>query len=641
MKTDSLLSKTKNIKPHFSNPKIMQTLSNPINDINFILDKKILKSKTNQKLKRIKSSSMKTKFLKTDSNTKEIEHFDLKDELKIHSNNHYIKTQNNDKKNEFDDINYNLNTLNTETKSDKLNFDIDHRNNLSIYSTLWYVEEPKKQKTYYYINNKKKEKRYKDILKKSEYFNKYNSERFILGKINKYKNQCIGINDFKKFQQISYKKRIPLKVAFGKGKSNNLNTEIINNHDFNKRLKQQKKRKILLSKQLNDLYKNGPNLNKDFKLINNYQKSTSKSSPKNLFIIDSFLNKLQTKDSFGKEIYSVLSKHQILKNILPKEVDYNTKTSIEDIINNEIHPLLIFQKKFLAQNSNLISQDLNILFGRFFRLSEMHNKHGEAEEKLDLKINEKFFGLMKTLLERKKTEEEKIDLVSNHEDKDEKIERRKYLLNKFKDVIILAYQKIKKFNIDINIFYSLMDYNKNDANFQMELILKGQYLFKAIKARDIREIIKCIDNYKYLVAYKDDFNQTPLHICAKRNLYQLIHFLLSRLSSIDSQDLGGRTPLMIAAKNNCFEFVTILLFEGADPKIKDFSGKLASEMTTIYNIKVLLRRAEILYHLRYFIKGKNFMNYVYNGLDFLFKKELEIDYEEWIKEGHMILKEIS
>ena len=238
MKNDSLFSKTKNIKPHFSNPKIMQTLSNPINDINFILDKKILKSKTNQKLKRIKSSSMKTKFLKIDSNTKEIEHFDLRDELKIHSNNHYIKTLNNDKKNEFDDINYNLNTLNTETKSDKLNFDIDHRNNLSIYSTLWYVEEPKKQKTYYYINNKKKEKRYKDILKKSEYFNKYNSERFILGKINKYKNQCIGINDFKKFQQISYKKRIPLKVAFGKGKSNNLNTEIINNHDFNKRLKQ-------------------------------------------------------------------------------------------------------------------------------------------------------------------------------------------------------------------------------------------------------------------------------------------------------------------------------------------------------------------------------------------------------------------
>ena len=60
-----------------------------------------------------------------------------------------------------------------------------------------------------------------------------------------------------------------------------------------------------------------------------------------------------------------------------------------------------------------------------------------------------------------------------------------------------------------------------------------------------------------------------MHICAKRNIYEVIAFLLSRLSPIDAQDESGRTPLMIAAKNNYLEFITILLFENANPKIKN------------------------------------------------------------------------
>ena len=346
------------------------------------------------------------------------------------------------------------------------------------------------------------------------------------------------------------------------------------------------------------------------------------------------------KDSFGQEIYSVLAKHKILKNILPKGVDYNTRTSIEDIINSEIRPLLRYQKKAIAQNTNLISQELNVLFGKFIRLCQKKNSGGK-EAKIDLKMNNKFIELMKQIIKKHEIKEDKKINDNNEDEIKRKQERKKYLINRFKDVIILAYQKIKKFNIDINIFYSLMDYNKNDANFQMELISNGQYLFKAIKAGDIPEIINFIDKNKYLVAYKDDFNQIPLHICAKRNLYELIHFFLSRLSSIDSQDLGGRTPLMIAAKNNFFEFVTILLFEGADPTIKDVYGNKASQMPSNEKIRIVLRRAEVLYNLRYFIKGRNFQNFIENGLDFLFKKELEMDYEKWFQKGQRIMKDLS
>ena len=571
-------------------------------------------------------------------NNNEIKNNDSKDGLNTFNNdNKYMKTFNSEKNSICDNFKNNLKTLKTEVKDKSI---FDKNNNYSLYSTLWYNEEPKIPKTYYFLNNKKNEKMMKDLLKRAEKFYKRDNNRFLIGIVNKYKNKAINVGEHKKFQQFTYKKRIPINVAFGLGKSNNENLEICNNYIFNKRLKQQKIRKLHLSNKMNNLYKNGYNLETDPGLIKNSQKSFSKSSPKTIFITDSSANKLHLKDSFGKEIYSVLTKHKILKNILPNEVEYNTKTSIEDIINSEIHPLLRHQKKVLVQNTNLISQELNILFGKFIRLCKKKTKFGEKEERIELKTNDKFIELMRSLIKKNEIEEEKKIVKDNEEEEiKNKIERRKYLLNKFKDIIILAYQKIKKFNIDINIFYSLMDYNKNDPNFQMELILNGQYLFKAIKAGDIPEIIKYIDRNKYLVAYKDDFNQIPLHICAKRNLYQLIYFFLSRLSSIDAQDLGGRTPLMIAAQNNFFEFVTILLFEGADPNIKDVNGNLASQLTNNDKLRILLRRAEILNNLKYFIKGKNFQDFIINGLDFLFKKELEIDYEDWFKKGERILKE--
>ena len=595
----------------------------------FNIRHKIKSAKPNKNKRRLILSPNNNEKKKNDSND-EINTFNIDKK--------YMKTVINEKNSICDNLKYNLKSLKTEIKDKSI---FDKNNNFSLCSTLWYNEEPKTPKTYYFLNDKKNEKMVRELLKRGENFNKYHNDRLIIGIVNKFKNKTVNVGEYKKFQQFTYKKRIPTNIAFGLGKSNNNIPEICNNYNFNKRLKQQKIKKLHLSKKMNNLYKNGYNLETDPGLLKNSQKPFSKSSPKTIFITDSSTNELRQKDYSGKEIYSVLAKHKILKNILPKEVDYNTKTSIEDIINSEIHPLLRYQKKVFVQNTNLISQELNVLFGKFIRLCKKKTKFGEKEEMIELNTNNKFIELMRSLIKKKEIKEEKKIMNDNEEEINKKIERRKYLLNKFKDVIILAYQKIKKFNIDINIFYSLMDYNKNDQNFQMELILNGQYLFKAIKAGDIPEIIKYIDRNKYLVAYKDDFNQIPLHICAKRNLYQLIYFFLSRLSSIDAQDLGGRTPLMIAAKNNFFEFVTILLFEGANPNIKDVNGNLASQMTSNDKLRIILRRAEILNNLSYFIKGKKFQNFIINGLDFLFKKELEIAYEEWFKIGYIIIKEYT
>jgi ankyrin repeat protein len=522
-------------------------------------------------------------------------------------------------------------------------------NNISIYSTQCANDEKiqRFQKEFYCIDNKEKEKRRINLLKTSYHFNKYNNDRAIIRMINRFKNkeelEFAQRETKRKYSQFSYTKRIRTKIAFGKGKSNNEISEIDNNYNFNKKRKQQKIKKRKNTEKLKDIFNNGYNLKTEYNYLKNNNKITYSDIKKEIFITNSNLEKVSPRDCFGNIIYPILTKHKILKNILPNEVDYNTKTSIVDIINSEIHPLLRFQKKIMTQSSNLISQELNVLFSKFMCLSRIEpDKENELKRKdnlIELSKDEKFIQLMRGLIGKDKEMEKKLKDKINEEEKKKKLIRRKYLLKKFKEIILNACQKIKKYNIDIDIFYSLMEINKNDETFKKEYVNKGQYLFRVIKAGDINEIINVINQNNYLVSYKDEFDQIPLHICAKRNIYQIIAFLLSRLSPIDAQDESGRTALMIAAHYNYLEFVTILLFENANPKIKDINLKKASDLTTNEKIKIILKRAEALHNLHLFIEGKNLQKFVVNGLDFLYKKELEINYEKWINQGIKIVKD--
>lgn len=593
-------------------------------------------SKNDLKIKRINSSKIPLAKKKYNLHIKENLGLKIPNNKKTKdSYNNTIQIPNNDKYN---------NKTETQEKEENNN----NGNNISIYSTQCINDEkiPRIFKQYYFFDNKKAEKRRKSLLKTSYHFNKFNNDRAIIRMINRFKNKEeleLAQKEYKKrYTQFSYTKRIPTKIAFGKGKSNNEIPEINNNYNFNKKRKQQKIKRKNTTEKIKDLFNKGFNLKKNKFLIDN-SKTIYSDTKKHIFITNSNIEKESPRDGFGNTIYPVFTKHKILKNILPIEVDYNTKASIVDIINSEIHPLLRFQKKNMTQSSNLISQELNVLFSKFICLSHIEsNKENDLNRKdnlIELSKDEKFIQLMRGLIGKDKEKEKILQDKINEEEKKKKLIRRKLLIKKAKEIILNAAQKIKKYNIDIDIFYSLMKINRNDENFKKEFINKGQYLFRVIKAGDINEIINVINQNYYLVSYKDEFCQIPLHICAKRNIYQIISFLLSRLSPIDAQDESGRTALMIAAHYNYLEFVTILLFENANPGIKDINLKKASDMTTNEKIKIILKRAEALHNLHLFIDGKNLQKFIVNGLDFLYKKELEINYEKWINQGLKILKD--
>ena len=634
-----------NSKTEFPSQKQLQNFINIAkdNEIN-----KNIQDANNTKIKRLKSSEvLQNKKYKLKLNRKSINNLGGINSYKVKTINNNFDTL---KRIERRTSHNNLKKMaKAFEKENEKTFDYykNNLNNISIYSTQYFNEEIRPNrynKVYYSLDNKKNEKRRMELLKTSYNFNKYNNDRAIMKMINKFQNKVQTnheINNFgKKYNQVSYLKKLPTKVAFGRGTSTKKIPEIKNN--FNKILKQKIKKKST-NRKINELFSSGFNIKTESYIINNNNRNIS-GNKKSFFITNSNISTIP-RDTFGNELYPVLGKHKILKNILPKEVDYNTKTTLQDIINSEIHPLLRYQKKIMSQSSNLISQELNVLFAEYMSLSNMDSDKKNLYKRNDILIelskDQKFIKLMKGLIGKDEEIDQKLKDKINEEEKKKKEIRRRYLLKKFKEVIENASEKIKRYKIDIQIFFSLMEIDRTTDEYKKNFRDKGQYLFRVIKANDINEIISVINQNIDLVSYKDDFDQIPLHICAKRNLYEIVAFLLSRLSPIDAQDESGRTALMIAAKNNYLEFVTILLFENANPIIKDKFNQKASDMTTNERIHLILKRAEALYNLHLFLEGKNLKKYINNGLDFLYKKELEINYEKWINKGLKILKDAS
>ena len=195
--------------------------------------------------------------------------------------------------------------------------------------------------------------------------------------------------------------------------------------------------------------------------------------------------------------------------------------------------------------------------------------------------------------------------------------------------------KNKEKDIMDNIEY---DQDEILRNKQVLIRKNGRHFFEAIRFGDVNEIIRIMNYNYFMMFYRDHFMQSPLHIAAKRNLYCCISLFMSRGADINSQDEGGRTPLFIAAEKNHLEFVTILLFEIADPSIKNIKGERAIEVTTNSRIKIILERAKILHYFHKIGKIQHFNEAIKNGLSFLCKEEMGIDYELWLNENKDVIK---
>lgn len=485
-----------------------------------------------------------------------------------------------------------------------------------------------------------------DLFNSSRKFYLHNSNKTIINRLRQLKSKNIerelkqlgyDFNNKKKFNLYSELKRLPTQICFGKGVSS---------------MKEEKEDKEIYE---NKFLKNLENKSKENqKNKDNYYKLLTKgfcSSKKNINKYDAvFENKLVVNSNSmkkyeqknqlitGQNMYPLFKQKKILRNILPKEVDYNTQFTINDVIDDEMHPLYRYQKKNLTFHSGLISHEIDFLFVKHFALGEMVDKKKDV---LNKKKDEKFDILMKLLIGKKsdmRDEEKKLTDRAK-----QKLIRRKYLLKKFENAIKKSFYQFRRMKIDIRTFLNITRYDIPISDSD------GMYLFKAIKDGDIENIERLIKkNYNYAL-FRDEFGQTAFHICAKRNIYQIVLLLISRLGDIDARDIHGRTPLMRAVEYGNLETISVLLFNYADPNLEDNEGKKAidllrfkknSENALEYKIERALKYARLV-HLfnRMMVNEKDFDTFVKNSLKYLFKEELNINFEELLKTNTEVLKD--
>ena len=500
------------------------------------------------------------------------------------------------------------------------------------------------QKEYYSLNDKIKEldKIKNDLFISSTKFYLQNKERSIINKIKKIKRMNLekklelcgyNFNDKKKFKIYSDLKRLPTEICFGKGTSffkKEEEDKEINSFKFFKNLKGKNKNNEINSKIFHKLMVNGFT---DSKNINKYD-----AVLENKLVINSNYKRKKNPIKEGQNLYQILTEKKILRNILPKEIDYNTQFTINDIINNELHPFYRYQHKNLNFHSHLLSHEINYLFIEDFALGKMADK---KKDKFIKKLDEKFHISSNLLMKR--NEEFENEQRKQIDIKDLEIIKKKYLITKFEIAIKKSFYQFRRMKIDIKTYFNI-----TRENIPIKYS-EGLYLFKAIKDGDIENIEYLIKkNYKYAL-FNDEFGQTAFHICAKRNIYQVIQLLISRTGDINSKDIYGRTPLMCAAENGHLDIICVLLFYYADPNITDNNGKKAIDYIklgnnindiTEYKIeRALMFTGLVRCFLNNMINEKDFDIFMKNSLKFLFKQEINIDYESLIKANNFVMKD--
>ena len=487
-----------------------------------------------------------------------------------------------------------------------------------------------------------------------------------------YKKEYINLSSKRKFQPFSELKRVPDLIAFGKVVPKESIKVQKENKKHSKRLLLRAKSTIIPKSDRNEsIFRTG--------LINNH--SVQKLKQFKLIKDDYNTNNPNTKDyipkdSFGNTIYPIFGQKKMLKNIMPKEYDYNTNRTPLELLHDTYHPLLRFQKKMLNQHINAINQEIGVTYSKHFTLvdkNKIPEKFQMCQELIDLQKDEKLIKLIRELIDRNFGLDKEVDKAIDSQKKEKELARKKIIYKRFSEIMLKASIHFKRLNISLDEFYSIpnyipstrtndetnlsnkenrkkkkekegeliLDIDKNEEARQNKILMEknGQHFFHAIKAGDTYEIISIVNSNYYIMFYRDVFLQSPLHISAKRNLYKFISLFVSRGVDINAQDEGGRTALFIAAEQNNFEFVTVLLFEIADPNIKNTKDEKPIDVTTDNKIKIVLERAKILHYFHKIGKIKQFNESIRRGLRYLYREEIATNYEIWLNENKDIVKE--
>ena len=86
----------------------------------------------------------------------------------------------------------------------------------------------------------------------------------------------------------------------------------------------------------------------------------------------------------------------------------------------------------------------------------------------------------------------------------------------------------------------------------------SEELFRGVKRNQISAVMDLLADDRFLVYQHNELRQTPLHVAAKRNLYDIVTLLIRHHSDVNAKDSMGKTPLYYSVLN-CYREMTTLL----------------------------------------------------------------------------------
>ena len=315
-------------------------------------------------------------------------------------------------------------------------------------------------------------------------------------------------------------------------------------------------------------------------------------------------------------------------NIKSKKEYLNEEKRKHDEINNQIKndffkALEIDKNKFL-KNTNLINLNVEEKIKKTISTTLYDNLQLTKEIK-QLYLNDYIKYCQEMMKNKKKAniyeviKKEQLDEIERTQKINEiriRNEKKKALRKKILIIILTLAAHLYRSRLSISQFLEIHEQSLDKLSFFKE---DFDILKTAIKNDNQRKVKLLVEGNKFLCQMFDDFNQTALHVAAKRPRGEIIKLILKAGAKIDAQDIAGRTALHYACLYNNLENVEILLYEYASPLKLDNSGKEPGDYTTDKVIKFFTDRAKTLVDLNLIgINIRESLKRIRTGLEYFF-----------------------
>ena len=116
--------------------------------------------------------------------------------------------------------------------------------------------------------------------------------------------------------------------------------------------------------------------------------------------------------------------------------------------------------------------------------------------------------------------------------------------------------------------------------------------FRAVKRNELSEVRYLLAGDRFLVFQHNEIRQTPLHICAKRNLQEMAQLLIRFNSDVNARDSMGKTPLYYTVINAYKELTSVLIANMSSCWSTDAQGNSLLQITTDPIIKLIVQKGK-------------------------------------------------